>query len=440
MIRPLPLAVFALALLASATSRAQISLTTAVDLALRNSPRILMAEADVEKARAGLSESKDVYIPAVVGGSGLGYSYGFPLGQPTLFNFGAQSLVFSASQRNYVRAARASLEAANKALMEVRQGVIEDTVLTYIAVDHDAARLEALKQQGSYAGRLIEIVQTRLDAGQDTPLSMTGSRLTAAQIRLALLREEDNLANDTEHLAHLIGLPSANVRTVPETVPTVPAPTLAVTPGSQQPLDSPAVLSAYDNARARYQVARGDARYLWHPQLGLGVQYSRFTNFNNYAAYYGPNFSNNLNALGVGIQLTIPFLDMSRRAKARESAADATHAQHEADLARVQFREGRLRLQRSTLELSARVEIADLEQQLASQQLDVLLVQLQDGNPHGPQMTPKDEQTSRIAERDKFLSLVDARFQAQQAQVSLLRQTGFLESWVKSLAQAPAHP
>src|SRR5665213_773812 len=51
---------------------AQISFTTAVDLALKNNPKVLMAQADVDKAQAALSQSRDVYVPAVSGGSGLG--------------------------------------------------------------------------------------------------------------------------------------------------------------------------------------------------------------------------------------------------------------------------------------------------------------------------------------------------------------------------------
>ena len=49
-------------------------------------------------------------------------------------------------------------------------------------------------------------------------------------------------------------------------------------------------------------------------------------------------------------------------------------------------------------------------------------------------MTPKDEQIARIAEREKFLAVIDADFQARQARISLMRQTGDLETWLKSVA------
>jgi hypothetical protein len=50
-------------------------------------------------------------------------------------------------------------------------------------------------------------------------------------------------------------------------------------------------------------------------------------------------------------------------------------------------------------------------------------------------MTPKDEQNSRIAEREKFLTLLDTSFQMRQSHINLMRQTGELESWLKTVAQ-----
>jgi hypothetical protein len=57
-------------------------------------------------------------------------------------------------------------------------------------------------------------------------------------------------------------------------------------------------------------------------------------------------------------------------------------------------------------------------------------------------MTPKDEQKARIAERDKYLGVIDASFQLRQAEIQLLRQTGQLEAWLKSAIskQPPAAP
>jgi outer membrane protein TolC len=418
---------------------AQISFATAVDLALKSNPRVLTAHADVDKALAVVQQLRDAYIPAVVGGSGLGPpSYGFPLGQPSIFNITAQSLVFSYAQRDNLRAARASLDAANLTLKDVNEAVAEDTAITYLALNRDLQRQAALQQQQGFADHLVQIVQERLDAGQDTAIDLTTSQLTAAQIRLAHLRAEDETAIDQAHLAHLIGLPSQALGTTSESVPTLPSPSSPNLTGTTL-ITSPAVDSAYAIARSKREIAFGEARYLWRPQITFDAQYSRFAKFNNLQDYY---FRFQQNNAAVGVQITVPLYDKAHQARAREAAADAAHAEHEADSLRDQFFDSRLRARHTAAELSTRAEIATLDQRLAQQQLDVLLVQLKagSGNLSGPQMSPKDEQTARIAEREKYVAVLNANFEAAQAQISLMRASGELESWLTAAArtQAPA--
>lgn len=414
---------------------AQISFTSAIGLALSNSPRVKTAEADVAKAQAALSEARDVYIPSIVAGSGVGPpSYGFPLGQPSIFNLTAQSLVFNFSQRDYIRAARSGLEAANYGLMDASQAVAEDTAITYLALDRDLQRESALTDEDRYAARLVAIVQDRLSAGQDTGIDLTSARLTEAQIRLTSLRDQDETEYDRGHLARLIGLPELGLATVPGSIPPMISHVAPVS--SLDPPSNPGILAAYANAKAKQQQAFGDARYEWRPQISFGAQYSRFASYNNYAAYYSRFQQNNAE---IGIQITLPLFDMTHRAKTRESAADAVHALRDADQQRDQFLDGRTKLKHAQAELAARYEVAGLDEQLAQQQLEAMLVQLQSGNGNssGRQMSPKDEQNARIAERVKFLSALDTTLQMRQTEINLMRQTGQLEPWLRSLVSTP---
>jgi outer membrane protein TolC len=425
----LPCSLFACAMTPAV---AQISLSTAVNLALKNSPKVLMAKAEVDKSQAALQELRDAFIPTVVGSSGLGPpSYGFPLGQPSIFNITAQSLVFSYSQRDYIRSARAALDAANLALTDARQAVAEDTALTFVALDRDTQRQAALNDEAGFSSLLVRIVQERLDAGQDTGINLTTARLTDAQIRLAKLRADDETSFDRAHLAQLIGLPAQGLSIFSNSIPAISAPE-PVLPAQPQ-ASSPAVEAAYATARSKREIAFGDARYIFRPQINFQGQYSRFAEFNNLQDYYLRFQQNNAS---VGVQISVPLFDEGRRAKARESAADAAHSEHEADAARDQFFESRLKARHTMAELAVRAEVAALDQQLAQQQLDILLVQLKagTGNSSGTQMSPKDEQTSRIAEREKYLAALDANLQMRQAQISLLRQTGGLEAWIRSAA------
>ena len=441
-IRRLAGGVAGIALSLAPAAGAQLSLTTAVDLALHSNPRVQGAESEVTRALAALTEMHDVYIPSVNAGAGLGQGYGYLPNPPTLFTVTAGSLVYSASQSFYVRSARAGLSAAQLTLQDVRETVAEDTALAFVALDHDRQRQQAVDQESTFANTLVTIVQNRVNAGQDSAIDLTQAKLTAAQFRLSALRAQDETASETEHLARLIGVPTASLQ-IDNMFPVAAVPTEAPRT-SREGYASPAVASAFANATAKLQQAEGDARFRFRPQVNLFVQYNRYATFTNSFATLQAFSQNGAGAkigsdeTAFGVQITLPFFDKLRATKARETAADASKALHDAQNAQIDVLDGLSRTRHSIAELQAQTEVAGLEQQLAQQQLDVLHLQLQNGtgNPNGPQMTPKDEQNARISEREKFLGVVDANFQLHQAEIQLLRQSGELETWLKSAASA----
>jgi outer membrane protein TolC len=427
-------------LLAAAPARAQISFTSAIDLALSSNPRVKMAQADVDKARAAVAETRDAYIPTVTASSGAGgYAYGFPLSPPTVFSFTSQSLVFSYSQKDYIRAAQSGLLASNLALKDAREQVVEDAVSTYFQLDRAQEERAAMAQEQEFSQRLEMIVKSRLDAGQDTPMEYTKARRTTVQIHLQMLQLDDAIATYEDHLGRITGLAGVRIATVPSSIPAVGQQPGA--PARGELPDTPAVQAAFATAQQKLQQAFGDARYTWRPQVTFGAEYARFSTFNNQYVVYYPTVRNlEENAVGFGLQITIPMFDAGHKAKARESMADAVHAQQQALFARDQELEGRTKLEHSTAELAAREELASLDRDMAQEQLDVILVQLKATPSSSAPITPMDEENARIQERQRFIDLVDATYQLRDAQLSLLRQTGQLEMWLKSVAAVDGAP
>lgn len=424
-------AVMLCALLAGiATARAQqatVSFSTAVDLALRNSNSVLAAQASVLKAEGLLMQTHDVYLPSLVGGSNLGYSYGFPLGQPTIFNFSTQSLIYNFSQMDYIRSARAGVQATQLSLQDARQQIIEDAAYTYIELDTALQQQQALEEQYAAANKLAEIATQRENAGIDSHVDVLRAQLTEAQIHLAQLHGRNNIASLREHLAHITGMPAANLSTETASIP--PTPT---TPVMDSLPDSPAVQAAQAAAHAEQETAIGDQHQLWRPEFGMSAQYSRFASFNNYAEYYKNFQSSNF---GVGLQITLPVFDPERRARAKQSAAEAVRSQREANVLRDQAAEGNLKMINSLQEVSARETIARLESEISSEQLKTIITQLQAStttNQLAPQLSPKDEQNARIDERGKFVQLLAARQDLTHLHLDLLRASGGLEEWVRS--------
>jgi outer membrane protein TolC len=428
----------------ASTGHAQISLSTAVDLALRSNPRVQGAEADVAKARAQLSEAHDAYVPSINAGAAVGQSYGYSPYPPTLFTVNGGSMVYNASQFYYIRAARAGLDAAQLRLDDIREAVAEDTALAFAALDHDQQRERVRGQQAGFASTLVSIVQSRVDAGQDTAIDLTLAKLTAAQLRLALLRAQDETAEDREQLARLIGLPPAAL-SVNSDFPASPLDlsSEAATETTVHGYANAAVASAFANAEAKQQQARGDERFRFRPQVNLFGQFNYYATFSDSFAqlqkiYQANTGQTTLSASegAFGVQITLPIMDRVRAARARESDADAAHALHDAQNAQINALDGQSSLRHSIDELHAQADVATFAQQYAQQKLEVLQQQLQSGNPGGPQMTPKDEQNARISEREQYLGVVDAGYQLHQAEIHLMRQTGQLLTWLRSATTA----
>lgn len=419
---------------APALAPAQLSLATVVDLAQRNSSTVKLAEADLQKANAALAQTQDVYIPSLGIGSTVGYSHGFPTGQPSVGNASMQSLVFSFSQRQYIKAARAGIEAASLSLKDAREQVALDASTAYIELDTVNRELEAAHQQESYADRLVTIEQERTEAGVDAHSDLLQAQLTAAQLRLKRLQLETRAATLAKQLAVLTGMPVGAITPDRASIPEIPA-----VKADEAPRATTGIESAGALALSKKLQARGD-RLAWRtPQIGFGAVYNYDSNeLNNYAQFYRPG-TFTPNNVSFGLQIAVPFFDFSLRAKARVSVAEALRAKVEAEQARQQNDIQIASLTGNLRELDALAEVASLKQQIADEQLKTVLAQLELGNGAGsgptaqPQLTPKAEQLARIEERQKYQEAMDAGLDLAKARLSLLRALGHMEDWLREL-------
>ena len=409
---------------------AQISLRSAVGLALHNDPRIKAAAANVDKARAVLSAAHDVYIPSASASGGYGTSTGVPLDVPVVFSLASQSLLFNFSQKDNVRAALSGLEAAKLELQESSAIVSEDVVVTYLSLSNAQQRKSAMDQEFSIANRLVTIVKDRLKAGQDSRVELLRAQRSAKQIELQQLQTDDEIATLSDHLERLVGLPGRTIAAIPDSIPALP-------PLSYFNDNGPAsfgIRAAVASARSKQEMAFGEARYRFRPQASFFANYSRIsTAHTNYLDYYPGFLQKSEDAASIGIQILIPLLDRGHEAQARESAAEAHRAQFEAEDQRNQFLDARFKLRHNAAELSVSSDLAEIDRDLAQEQLNSVLAQLSaaSGSSGGPQMTPKDEQNARLLERARTIDLLNSQFQLSQAEVNLLRQTGQLNDWLK---------
>lgn len=422
----------ALFLLAPIVAGAQISLSTAVDLAEKASPSVRGAVANVRKANAALAESNDAYIPNFTLGSSPGYAYGFPFGYPSVFSATSQSLLVSFSQRDYVRAARAGVNSANLNLKDVQQQVALDVSLDYVELEYDLKEIAALDEENGYAGALVQVEQQRVGAGVDAHTAELEAELTAAQVDEKRIHLQNDAEEMREKLAHLTGLPATGLTTVGASIPPAPSASTIENVDAQTAPNNPGISAAYANAKAKLYTAFGDARQNYRPLITFGAQYSFFEKFADYTKYFPTGFQ--YNNVAIGVVVNIPLFDATRRAKARESAADAVHAQADADASLDVLSEQTSTMRGTLRELGAQQRVAQVQSELAQEQLKTVETELANGTgtPNAPPVPPSQAQRAHIEERERYDEMLDADFSLMKVELNLLRVTGQLDAWVRS--------
>ena len=402
---------------------------TAIELALKNSPTSGIARADLERARAGYHQVRDLFMPQVTLGSGLAFSYGFPLSlegsAPSIFNVNAQQFFFNQAQRQFAKAAkneRATTESLNA---DRRNEVIVETAIDYMQLDLLQSSLNVQLEEQEFAAKFEDIVNQRVQSGLDSQVDLNRAKLASAKVRLQLTQTKSAMDQLRLRLSQLTGLPAESIQTSTETIP--PLPPVSTEDLIAQALSkNPAVKTANLTAQTKMFRATGEEKQLY-PSLDLVAQYSVLARYNNYDQFFRKFQRHNVT---LGVAIRFPILNSSQRAVADAAKAEAFKAQKEAQIAKDQVSSETLKLQRSVQELSAVRDVSRLEHQVAETDVTATHEKIQSGAA-----TLKDEQSARVTEHDRYVAYIDSVFQLDKTQVQLLRQTGDLENW----ALGPKH-
>ena len=411
------------ALLGSAAAQ-QLPFRHAIELALKHSGLMAIAAADQVRARQGYLEARNGFIPNLVVGSGLGYSYGYPMSiegaAPTIFNVNTQSFLVNFAQRSFVKAARIDWMATNISSEDKRSQVILDAALTWTELDKVLSELKLLRDQQQNAARQEDITAQRVAAGVETAVELTRAKLATARVRMKAAELASTADVLRSHLGFLTGLPADTLETDPESLPTLPAPPNDPGLAARAVSQSPAVRLADEAARAKDERARAEHQQLY-PSLDFAGSYGLFAKFNNYDQFFKKFQSNNF-TIGAGIRF--PIFNSSQKARAAGADADALVAHKQAEAVRNQVSTDVLKLQGAVRQLSAARDVARLEYDLARSATEAASVRVQSG-----QANLREEQAARLDEADRYSAFLDASFELQKAQLRLLHQAGQLEAW-----------
>lgn len=401
----------------------QLTFKRAIELALRNSPAAAIADANEKKAKHGYLEMRSRYLPQMTLGSGLAYSNGFPLSiegsAPSIISLNSQQWLLNFAGRDLMRAAKKEWDAASKSTQDSRAQLILDTALTYAELDKYASSLKIMEQQQQAAQRAEQVAADRFRAGLDPEVELIRARLNAARVRMAAANARGNADLLRLKLSQLTGLAADTIETVTESIPELPQGSVG---SSREQLDShPAVQSSNEVADAREQRAKAERKFKL-PTVDLAGQYGLLSRYNNYDKFFQRFQRHNVT---IGFVIRFPFLNFAQDARAEAAEAEAVRARKEAQAVRGQMESETLKLQRTVDQLSAARDVAKFEYQIASADARAVQTRAEAG-----QATVRDQENARLAEHQKYAAFVDAQFELERAQMTLLRQTGQIEKWV----------
>jgi len=401
-----------------------LPLQRAIELALAHSTAAAVANADLQRTYASYREIRNNYLPQLMVGSGLGWSYGFPLSlegsAPALVNVVAQSTIFNPAQRQFMNAARTEWRAAQLQSKDQRSAIIQDVAVSYAELAKWEAQLTRLQSDEAQAQQMQQAVVERVQEGVDSAVDLNKAKLTSARVRLHMAEARGSADVLRRHLADLTGLPLSAIEVVPETIPALPPVASEENLPEKAVATSSVIKFAEQRALAESMRASAEHRALL-PSFDFAAQYARLSTFNNYDQFYRKFQANNAT---VGVSFRFPLFNASQRARAQAADAEALKAKRQAEASRNQVAEETLKLQRAAEQLDAAREVAQLEYQLAQSGLDAAQARIdaQTGTLH-------ELGDAQAQANERYLAFQDADFEYQRARLNLLRATGDLENW-----------
>jgi len=407
---------------AQESSRLSMTLKRAIELALQNSRDIQVAKIQASIADRAAMITKAQFLPNVYAGSGAGYTYGIPETPggraPALFNVTYTEQIFNEPLRGQGKEQQEQARAQKIALEDTRNSVISRTASAYLELVKVRHSAELLQKEKSSADKIYEVVQQRTGEGLSLPIEVTRAQLTKAQVAQRLLQLQGRQDELEVFLRNQCGLaPEQEFDVVPEDLPGA----------AEQEGANLIALAMQDNTELRlaqsdvqaktFRLA-GEKRGYW-PTLELVSVYSLLAKFNNYDQYFNAFQRNNFNA---GVQVQVPIFSASTKASVAlaQTNLEASKASlsSKKNLVSADVR----RKTRRVREADAAKEVARLELQLVQQDLAQLQARFEEGKA-GLQEVEK----SRLDENEKWMTLLDATFQRQQAQLDLLKTAGQLD-------------
>jgi outer membrane protein len=416
---------FVLFLFACACASAEVrtmTLRQALDLALQQSPDLMLARLDQAKARNQVTIAKDPFIPKVFGGSGAAYTHGFPNSiegsAPSVFQARTQMALFDRPQSYRVEQAKEAQRGLDQDTGSKQDEVAYRVAVLFLDAEQAQLSLAAAQRENENLARVHELTQARVGDGRELPIEEKKANLAVLRGRQRVESLNVDLLETETSLAEALGLaPDDRVQPAAEERAAVEMPASEDSSIATAVENSKELKRLQSNLQAK-QLEIKSYRAERLPKINLVAQYSLFAQY--FYQNYFTQFKHNNYQLGASFE--IPLIT------GRAALAYAAQAEADADKVRIEYNRTRARITGDLRRAYQEVERADTSRDLARADLELAREQVAldlAQNTEGRLPLAKLEE-SRAAENEKWLAFYQAQHNADRARLDVLRQSGGL--------------
>lgn len=401
-----------------------LTLRQAVAIALRESPDLVLARLDEQKAQAGIKIAKDPFVPKVYAGSGDAATWGYPSSiegaAPAIVQTRTDMSLFNRPKSFELARVRENARGAAIGVESKSDEVAFQTASIFLDMQQMARSAQSLRLELESLEQVTEATRIRVQEGRELPLE---NKRVAVDLARARQRSE-GLTGDLDYaeasLAVVLGYPAGDRvqpldddRTAPQLPENEQAARDLALQNSHEIRRLESALKAKGFEVREYKSAR-------MPMVDLVAQYALF-DLSIYKSLF-PHIQRNNGQLGVAV--TIPLLGGSA------VKGQLTQAQTDILELRTQMSQTRNRIELDTQKsyqdlkkAETASQVAKLDLDYAREQVTVLLSQLDEGR-----VSRQRVDDARLNEQEKWIAFYDAQHTREKAGLNILRETGTLLS------------
>jgi len=407
---------------AAQVSTGVLTLDQVVNLALAHSPDLALARVRYTVAQNVAGVDRAEFRPNLYTGSGAAYTNGFPQtpggAAPSVFEMSYTQALLDPIKRGALKADEDRAKNQELEYQNMRDTVMVRAASAYLELADVRHSLDLLRGERDSQQRILDVTQQRAAAGLELPVAVTQDELQLAKTSQRIVQYESRDEILSDQIRDMAGLPpgepiDVSSSEVLASQATEPASNLVAAA-----LDhSPEIREAENERTAREHLLKGAKAAYW-PTISLVGEYNVLSKINNYDVFFNHFQRNNVNA---GVQITIPIFSAHTSAAAALAHSQLNEADLELASDKRTVRMGAEQKVRALRETDAGKDVAQLDLQLAQEQLQDVQVKFNQGRA-----TLRDLEQARVVENEKWLAFLDANLSREKAQLDLLQATGQL--------------